>query len=791
MNSGVDGAEDLRALAALDAYGFLPTTRDSERVADALAAVGVDARPGWELLRDLLDPAARTAALTRPHLAALATGLVVADNHAGRSAEVLADPALSAVAHVAVTTPAVFEAAVTSDHEGWDVVAPTPGLYDPQEADAARTERLERARDRSARERAWLEQARADRDLLAAFQRFLSDCPSGHLSTLTRDADALGGSVERLTVEQSALTAELAELEAAVTAGAVRDADLVTAIAAVDDRTARLNLLVERVTRRPELLARRGTLETEQSAFRVRAEALDQEATAAEEAERRANKEQANREAAHDTYVTQAAGIVLLGGTAAAGRADAATDEDLAPLTTLTSRFEQAERDWQHLASSSVVTERLRAQTERRAAAARRLTTFDAATLSAAAELLQTAGGQDAQRRDLALAEARGQQAAAAADVTRAEGEIRAAGGEVGRAEDVLTRSRRTAELDVAPADEQQARQLAEDAASAASQKSNEVTARGRQMDAARLQQAEQLRVSGLFGQYVQRLAWAAPVSERMDALAFDGTLDEAETAVSKLLDALVAADEAVTAAESKLVRVGGAVRREASSTRFHDLESALKERFTNDDLSVQAEMAEIRVQQLRARKQQIQGVLSEIGEDQKLVVTQVVTLVSEVLSTLTAAQKQSRLPGSLGDWSNQQFLTIGFSKPASEEDLRSRIDAVIDQIVADQNKPEGLALLKRCVHEAVAPRGFRVTVLKPNSDLDVQPLDITLLGKYSGGEKLTVCVALYCTLARLRAVNRGQGHVGGTLVLDNPLGTASHIALLRLQRQVAAAHGV
>lgn len=119
------------------------------------------------------------------------------------------------------------------------------------------------------------------------------------------------------------------------------------------------------------------------------------------------------------------------------------------------------------------------------------------------------------------------------------------------------------------------------------------------------------------------------------------------------------------------------------------------------------------------------------------------------------------------------------------------RIGAVIDAVVAEGSKPEGLALLKRCVHEAVAPRGFKVTVLKPNSDLAVEPLDITLLGKYSGGEKLTVCVALYCTLARLRAVNRGLGHVGGTLVLDNPLGTASHVQLLRLQRAVAAAHGV
>jgi hypothetical protein len=92
-----------------------------------------------------------------------------------------------------------------------------------------------------------------------------------------------------------------------------------------------------------------------------------------------------------------------------------------------------------------------------------------------------------------------------------------------------------------------------------------------------------------------------------------------------------------------------------------------------------------------------------------------------------------------------------------------------------------------------VAPRGFSLKVLKPNSDLAVEPVEVTQPGKLFGGEKPTVCAALYCTLARLRAVNRGQGKgaLDGTLVLDNPLGTASHVALLRLQRDVAAAHGV
>lgn len=76
--------------------------------------------------------------------------------------------------------------------------------------------------------------------------------------------------------------------------------------------------------------------------------------------------------------------------------------------------------------------------------------------------------------------------------------------------------------------------------------------------------------------------------------------------------------------------------------------------------------------------------------------------------------------------------------------------------------------------------------------DLVATTEDITRLGKWSGGEKLTVCVALYCTIAALRAANAGRrDRSGGVLLLDNPIGRASHGSLVGLRRAVAAAHKV
>jgi hypothetical protein len=115
-----------------------------------------------------------------------------------------------------------------------------------------------------------------------------------------------------------------------------------------------------------------------------------------------------------------------------------------------------------------------------------------------------------------------------------------------------------------------------------------------------------------------------------------------------------------------------------------------------------------------------------------------------------------------------------------------------VEKQITQGVKPEGMDLLKAAIHEAVGHRGFRVKVLKPADDIATTTEDISALAKWSGGEKLTVCVALYCTIAKLRAVNTGRKEKsGGMLVLDNPIGRASHGPLIQLQRKVAAAQGV
>jgi hypothetical protein len=229
-----------------------------------------------------------------------------------------------------------------------------------------------------------------------------------------------------------------------------------------------------------------------------------------------------------------------------------------------------------------------------------------------------------------------------------------------------------------------------------------------------------------------------------------------------------------------------------AVGARYPEVRTPARDRILEDPADALAASAGTLVANLQLRAAMIEQEMAGIAKDQDIVAASLAHLVDDTLDNLRKAERFSKLPASLGPWAGKQMLRISFDTPATEADLRAYIDRVIERRVADGVKPQGMPLLKDAVHEAVGPRGFTVKVLKPTQDVIGGGEDITRLGKWSGGEKLTVCVALYCTLAALRARNTGRGHAsGGVLVLDNPIGRASHGTLVTLQRDVAAAHGV
>ncbi|NIK61464.1 hypothetical protein [Kribbella shirazensis] len=786
VDTRVDAADDDRALEGLRTQAFLPTTRDAQRAAETLIAGEIAARPGWHLLRDLVAEGERGAVLQNAHVAELAAGIVVADGDAAVAQRIISSADWNAVAHVPVCTATQLQEALQRVAPEWIAVPSDPALYDSFAAENARTEREVRRHEQDQHIDALQQQAGADRELLAALDALLRDCPAGYLEELERIVAAYNEAIDTYSERDASLEREIAELDRQDEADAETEKQLSADVTLLAGRIERLDALARRVSELSALQQQIEQLDTDARHHSAAADDAERRARelrlAAQAARIRAAEHKSNRE----RHVRDAGAISLLD----AERESAGLGSD-EPLSVLQTRFADFDLRWQTEASKSVLAERLKGLNDRVSKASGELGTYAADVQEQAGQLLATGDGQDAARRAAARGRSREVADKALEELSTARSELELAQAEV-RERTPKDRPRH-AQLESEPDTEADARRLAEEEAARATEMSNKATNLRREAGEAAAEASDAHTRAQVFQQQANRLQDAAAPADVPEDVSPHSGQAEAEAvlqaALQRLNDAVSSATETRLAADNAV----GVVRRIAAESRFASVPDAIRDRFTADDSEVLARGAAAQAASLRLRQTTIEGQLSDIGRDQRLVVVEVAAMVRDVLATLESAHRHSKLPGTLGGWGNEHFLRIRFTRPTTEEDLHTRIDTVVERIVEEKSKPEGLALLKRCVHEAVAPRGFTVKVLKPNSDLAVEPVEVTQLGKFSGGEKLTVCVALYCTLARLRAVNRGQGKAaaGGTLVLDNPLGTASHVALLRLQRDVAAAHGV
>ncbi|MFI7131376.1 hypothetical protein ACIBQ1_37230 [Nonomuraea sp. NPDC050153] len=231
---------------------------------------------------------------------------------------------------------------------------------------------------------------------------------------------------------------------------------------------------------------------------------------------------------------------------------------------------------------------------------------------------------------------------------------------------------------------------------------------------------------------------------------------------------------------------------------RFAQLSAAVQREINGTEAERLAKSAPHWEERLRPRLRSLNDDLEQIERHRRTIVTLLKGEVGKALNILRSAQRVSRLPSHLGDWRNEEFLRFQYDR-LSDEVLIERLGEVIDEAAAgktsDNRKVQrtGLALVLRAVHAAV-PRGFKVLVLKPDTTLRVECERVSRVKKvFSGGQQLTAAILLYCTMAALRANDRGRrlDHRAGLLFLDNPIGRANADYLLDLQRSVAHALGV
>ncbi|MGP4004485.1 hypothetical protein ACTWQE_31975, partial [Streptomyces sp. 8N706] len=279
----------------------------------------------------------------------------------------------------------------------------------------------------------------------------------------------------------------------------------------------------------------------------------------------------------------------------------------------------------------------------------------------------------------------------------------------------------------------------------------------------------------------------------------YRGSLDEARQAAAEARRSLRGCATDLSAADSTVREAGDVLVRHANSTRYEQVRTPARQQIRELPAAALPEHAAAWAEAFAPRLRVLTDELEQLERNRDSIVDRLRGLVESSLATLRSAQRLSRLPEGLGEWSGQEFLRIRFDDP-DHSTLIERLGDVIDDATRAAVKKnsdlrrDGMSLLLRGVAAALQPRGIAVEILKPDAVLRAERVPVGQMGDvFSGGQLLTAAIALYCTMAALRSNDRGRDkhRHAGTLFLDNPIGRANATYLLELQRAVADALGV
>ncbi|MEV6166416.1 hypothetical protein AB0L71_31740 [Streptomyces sp. NPDC052052] len=800
-------ADDSRILGALGDGGLLPPGPDVLATVEYLGEHGIPALPGWRYLAQAVDPADHAAVLAaRPELV---DGVVITDpdSHA-RARDVLSGAALLPRSAVAVGTAAALlapvPAASTGSAAGTEVflVPPNPAMHDEHAADEERQALRSRAAARDEDIRALAARLAGDRALAARIGSWRADCPPGMLAELAEAAHAARAAAEAAEAALAEARTVRAEAdEAAADTARVRDERQETAQRARRAADA-LAGLAHRLRERARWQVKLRELADEAAESEARATACLERARAADEDRRAAQR--AADDARRTARALRAERAEIAG--APEHLPEAGEDTPRTSLPALREAYRAASQLYEKVGvGADLRAEQARAESDESAALAE-LDRLTNKVRTRAAQLLEGTDGADGPSRQAAAARAESLVQLLETRASTASEQLGRLRGEAERLAPVDGETHHT-ELpdDLVPADAEQAQALLRTATA-------ERTSATATLDAARAAHAELLHAhrtaedsAGGFDEtaaLLRDLLRDQGTDDDTEAPEpYPGSLDEARQSAAEARRSLRGCAGDLSAAESAVREASDVLVRHANSTRYEQVRTPARQQIRELPAAALPEHAEKWAAAFAPRLRVLTDELAQLERNRDSIVDRLRGLVESALATLRSAQRLSRLPEGLGEWSGQEFLRIRFEEP-DQAVLTERLGYVIDEATraalkkSSDLRRDGVSLLLRGVQAALEPKGVAVEILKPDAVLRAERVPVGQMGDvFSGGQLLTAAIALYCTMAALRSNDRGhdrhQHRHAGTLFLDNPIGRANATYLLELQRAVSDALGV
>ncbi|MER5993702.1 hypothetical protein [Streptomyces viridosporus] len=794
-------ADDARILGALGDGGLLPPGPDVLATVEFLGEHGIPALPGWRYLAQAVDPADHARVLAaRPELV---DGVIITDpdSHV-RAREALGDAALLPRSTVAVGTAAALLApAPAADADTGDVflVPPNPAMHDEHAADEERQALRARATARDEEIRRLAARLGKDRELVARLASWRTGCPAGRLTELARAAREARAFAEECEAELAEARTVRAEAEeAAVEAARVRDERQETAQKARRAADA-LAGLAFRLRERAAWQAKLRELADDATEAEARAQACLDRARAADEDRRGAQR------AADDARRTARA--LRAERSEIAGAPDDVPEDGAeapqASLPALREAYRAASQVYEKVGvGADLRAEQARAESDESAARAE-LDRLSNKVRTRAEQLLLSPDGSDGPSRQAAAARAEElvqlletRMSGASEQLGRLRGEAERLAPENGEAHTGLSD-------ELVPRDAEHAQALLRTA-------SAELASRTEALEQAREAHAELLEAhraaedaAGGFDEIAAMLRDLlrehTPEEEQEQPEPYPGSTEEARQSAAEARRSLRGCAADLSAAESAVREASDILVRHANSTRYEQVRTPARQQIRELPASALPEHARKWADAFAPRLRVLTDELEQLERNRDSIVDRLRGLVESALATLRSAQRLSRLPEGLGEWSGQEFLRIRFEEP-DQATLTERLGEVIDEATRSAVKKnsdlrrDGMSLLLRGVAAALRPKGIAVEILKPDAVLRAERVPVGQMGDvFSGGQLLTAAIALYCTMAALRSNDRGRDkhRHAGTLFLDNPIGRANATYLLELQRAVADALGV
>lgn len=780
----IEQQRDSRALRALGEGGLLPEPVEVEEALAVLEVQGITAYSGWRYLASLPD-GDRPAVLERlPHLVG---GVLLNDPaETARARGALEDAKLLPCAVVAVgVTRAMHDASAVPGADF--VVPPNPAMFDEIAAERERAALTAAGEQRALRMAALAETLGTDRALIGRLQQWQERYPPGRLDELTTALATARASADIAAARRAAAAQIVAGIDHRAEDLAAALPELRTAEVAARIRADRLVALEVETAKRPALA----------EAVRIATAAADKADELARRVGETAGRLQAEagelqRTGDRQSGIARNAREELAQLPALDGTDEPGPDAE-EPLGVLRAEFRKADADYAAVQVGADLQARLTAAEKQAEQARMTVEEIDRPARNRAATLLSTPDGADAASRAAAT-----EQTERGLDTARDR--LQRAVTEVALQEHAYRQYKpqaRSLEPYGPPRD------IAHGAALISQVEQDTRVAQGKATELARKQEvvdAEASRVTASvdgFRAVVASLDDLAPEHPDPAVPVFEGDVDAALTRWRTSKTTLREAATLREGAERTVREAADAVAQHAQQSRFDTVTSPVRRHILGVSRTEMPRLAGEWDQALRPRLRSLDDDLGNIGRHRAGIVARLHGMVIAALRTVRLAQRLSRLPEGLSDWSGQEFLRIRFDD-IDEAVLLDRLGEVVDQAAAGlvrggKEPRDGMSLLLHGVRAAM-PKGVRVEMLKPDVVLRTERVRVSeIRDVFSGGQQLTAAIILYCTMAALRANDRGEGRRrhSGVLFLDNPIGRASAGYLLELQLGVARALGV